>query len=220
MLYGREAVIFDLDGTLVDSMGVWSQVDILFLGKYGMSVPEGLQNDLEGMSYTETAVYFKQRFSLTESVEEIKEIWQEMAMEQYKTQVALKPGVREFLSFLKERGIAMAVASSNTIELIEAVLKSRSIRDYFGAVITSCEVKKGKPAPDVYLEAARRLQKEPSRCLVFEDIVPGIMAGKNAGMTVCAVDDCYSRPQEKEKRACADYFITDYRQVIHNTYEE
>ena len=78
----------------------------------------------------------------------------------------------------------------------------------------------GKPAPDVYLEAARSLNVPPSRCLVFEDIIPGIQAGKNAGMTVCAVEDEYSRPHNKEKKECADYFITSYQQVMDGTYEE
>lgn len=113
----------------------------------------------------------------------------------------------------------MAVASSNDVSLIEACLKANGVREYFDAVITACEVRKGKPAPDVYLEAARRLQVCPEECLVFEDIVPGIQAGKNAGMEVCAVHDTYSIPQEKEKRQTADYYIVSYEQVIDGTYE-
>lgn len=220
MLTGIKAVIFDLDGTLVDSMWVWSQIDIDFLGQYGLKVPAGLQNDLEGMSFTETAIYFKNRFSLSESVEEIKKIWQDMAMDAYCKTVPLKPGAKDFITYLKEKNIRLAVASSNSYDLIDAVLKSHGIRRCFEAIITSCQVHKGKPAPDVYLEAARQLGTEPSACLVFEDIIPGILPGKNAGMKVCAVDDRYSRPQEKEKKETADYFITTYQQVIDGSYEE
>ncbi|MDO5135168.1 MAG: HAD family phosphatase [Eubacteriales bacterium] len=220
MLKDKEAVIFDLDGTLVDSMWVWSQIDVDFLGKYKIPIPQGFQKELEGLSYTETAAYFKERFCLEESVEEIKEIWRDMAMDRYCHAVPLKPGVRQFIPYLKEQGIQMAVASSNTESLIEAVLESQGIREYFDCIVTSCQVKKGKPAPDVYLEAARSLGADPSKCLVFEDIVAGLEAGKNAGMTVCAIDDDYSRSQEKEKKACASYFITDYRQVMEGTYEE
>ena len=220
MLKDKEAVIFDLDGTLADSMWVWSQIDIDFLGRFHLEVPEGLQYDLEGMSFTETAEYFKNRFSLPISVDEIKQIWQEMAMDAYSHDVLLKPRAREFVLFLKERNIRMAVASSNTYELIDAVLRNHGIRECFDRIITSCQVKKGKPAPDVYLEAARSLNVSPSQCIVFEDIIPGIQAGKNAGMTVCAVEDEYSHPYNKEKKECADYFITSYQQVMDGTYEE
>lgn len=220
MLTGINAVIFDLDGTLVDSMWVWSRIDVEFLGKYGIAVPAGLQNDLEGMSFTETAVYFKKRFSLSETVDEIKKIWRDMAMDAYCHSVPLKTGAHHFITYLKEKNIRLAVASSNAYELIDAVLKSHGIRDHFDCIITSCQVNRGKPAPDVYLEAARQLKTQVSRCLVFEDIIPGIQAGKNAGMRVCAVDDLYSRPQEKEKKKAADYFITSYEQVIDGSYEE
>lgn len=214
MLKNKKAVLFDLDGTLVDSMWVWGQIDIDFLAGYDIEVPPGLQNDLEGMGFTEVAVYFKERFQLTESIEEIKVIWQDMAMDKYCHEVPLKPGVAAFLPYLKERGIQMAVASSNAYDLIEAVLRSHGILEYFSCIITACEVKKGKPAPDVYLEAARRLQVKPQECLVFEDIVPGILSGKNAGMTVCAVEDSYSIPQREEKREAADYYIHTYEQVM------
>ena len=80
--------------------------------------------------------------------------------------------------------------------------------------MTACEVKQGKPAPDVYLEAASRLGVQPGRCLVFEDVPMGILAGKHAGMKVCAVEDKFSAAQREEKRELADYYITDYRQVL------
>lgn len=220
MLKNKEAVIFDLDGTIVDSMGVWCQIDLDFLGKHSLDVPEGFEQELEGMSYTETAEHFKERFDLPETVEEIKSIWKDMAMDQYLHTVPLKPGARSFIQYLKSQGIPMAVASSNTESLIEAVLKRHGLREYFDCIVTSCQVNKGKPAPDVYLKAASSLNADPSRCLVFEDVVPGIMAGVNAGMTVCAVEDSYSRDQEKEKKECASYFITDFRQVMDGTYEE
>lgn len=220
MLIDKRAVIFDLDGTLVDSMWVWSQIDIDYLGLYGFDVPGELQGIVEGMGFTEVAVYFKERFGIPSSIEEIKSTWQEMAMDKYCYDVPLKPGVEEFLPFLKERGFSIAVASSNAYGLIDAVLKSHGIRGYFDNIITACEVNKGKPAPDVYLEAARRLNVLPNQCLVFEDIVAGIQAGKAAGMEVCAVHDTYSIPQEEEKRACADYYIDSYEQVMNSTYEE
>ena len=84
---------------------------------------------------------------------------------------------------------------------------------FFSAICTACEVKAGKPAPDVYLKAAEELQVRPENCLVFEDVPNGILAGKNAGMRVCAVDDVFSRPYDTEKRQLADYYIHDYRDI-------
>lgn len=220
MLKDKKAVIFDLDGTLVDSMGVWGQIDKAYLGSLNIEVPEGLQKCLEGMSFTETAIYFKNRFQIPASVEEIKEIWNRMAMEQYSTNVMLKKGAEQFLAELSQKGINMAIASSNSRQLIDAVLTNRGVRHYFKEIVICCEVKNSKPAPDVYLECAKRLNVSPNECLVFEDIVPGIMAGKNANMTVCAIQDDYSIFQEKEKRECADYFIDSYVDILNGTYEE
>ena len=88
-----KAVIFDLDGTLVDSMWMWEDIDIEYLGRYGLSCPEDLQKAIEGMSFTETAVYFKERFGLPDSIEEIKEAWIAMSLEKYEKEVPLKPDV-------------------------------------------------------------------------------------------------------------------------------
>lgn len=220
MLTNKKAVIFDLDGTLVDSLGIWGDIDIEYLGSYGLEVPNGLQHEIEGLSFTETAAYFKEHFPIKESLDEIKETWKQMAMEKYRYSVQLKAGVSKFLPYLKEKGILMAVASSNDRTLIEAVLESHGIRGFFSNIVTACEVNRGKPAPDVYLRAAQKLGVKPEECLVFEDIVAGIMAGKNAGMRVCAVEDGYSMFQKEEKRQTADYYITTYEEVITDTYEE
>ena len=98
----------------------------------------------------------------------------------------------------------------------DELLEEMCIRD---RICTSCEVNKGKPAPDVYLKAAGQLGAEPSACLVFEDVPMGILAGKNAGMRVCAVDDWFSRPQDAKKRELADYFIHSYEDITNQTYE-
>ena len=143
MLKNKKAVIFDLDGTLVDSLGIWGDIDIEYLGSYGLEVPDGLQHEIEGLSFTETAAYFREHFPIEESLDEIKETWKQMAMEKYRRSVPLKPGVKEFLPYLKEKGILMAVASSNDRALIEAVLESHGIRGFFSHIVTACEVNKG-----------------------------------------------------------------------------
>lgn len=209
-----DAVLFDLDGTLVDSMWMWKAIDVEFLKRYGYDCPEDLQKVIEGMSFSETAVYFKERFQLPMTLDEIKAIWIEMSIDKYRHEVPLKPGVAEFLSFLKERGIRMGIATSNAQDMVMAALDSLAIRPYFGVVATACEVAAGKPAPDIYLKVASDLGVQPEKCLVFEDVPAGILAGKRAGMRVGAVEDAFSLPMTEEKKKLADFYIRDYRELI------
>ena len=216
MLEQIKAVIFDLDGTLVDSMWMWRTIDIEYLTNQGIEVPENLeafQEELEGMGFTETAILFKERFKIPDSLEEIKNTWICMSGEKYRNEVPLKPGVKEFLDYLKERNMKIGISSSNSRELIQMVLEAHGILEYFDCITTCCEVKRGKPEPDVYLKTAQGLEVEPEACLVFEDVPMGILAGKRAGMKVCAIDDAYSRKQESQKRELADWYILDYTQL-------
>lgn len=213
MLKDIQAVLFDLDGTLVDSMWVWRDIDIAYLGRFGLTLPESLQAEIEGKSFSETAIYIKERFGIPDSIEEMMAEWNRLAFDKYTHEVPLKKGAREFIEHCKKQGIRLGIATSNSRELVDNIIKVHGLADYFAGVVTGCEVERGKPSPDVYLEAARRCRVEPSSCLVFEDIVPGIMAGRAAGMKVCAVEDDYSLSQEKEKRKLADYYIKDYYDI-------
>ena len=109
-----KGVIFDLDGTLVDSMWMWKQIDVEFLGRYGLEVPKDLERVIEGMSFSETAVYFKERFQLPMTLDEIKSTWNQMALDKYSNEVKLKPGADEFLQYLSQNGVAMGIATSNS----------------------------------------------------------------------------------------------------------
>lgn len=204
------AVIFDLDGSLVDSMWMWKAIDIEYLRDHGIEAPATLQKDIGGRSFFETAVYFKERFGLQDTIEQIGDDWNRMAWDKYTHEVPLKDGVSEFLELCDNKGIKLGIASSNSTELIEQVLASHGIKDKFMSVKSGTEIVKGKPAPDVYLAVAKELETEPSKCLVFEDLVDGIKAGKNAGMTVVAVSDDYSRHSDDVKRELADCYIEDY----------
>lgn len=220
MLEHVDAVIFDLDGTLVDSMWVWTAIDADYIEKYNLTVPERFHETMEGMSFTETAEYFLQVFpELPHTVKSIKQEWYEMSVDKYTHEVKLKEGVREFLAQLKLRGIRTGIATSNDRKLVEKTLEAKGIAACFDALCTSCEVNKGKPAPDVYLKAAELLSVSPERCLVFEDVPMGILAGKNANMKVCAVDDRFSHPQDARKRELADYYIHDYHEILNHTFE-
>lgn len=220
MLEGIEAVIFDLDGTLADSMWVWTAIDEAFLGKYGLTQPENFHEGMEGKSYSETAAYFLELFpELTQTLEELMDEWYEMAYEKYASGIVLKEGASDFLGELKRKGIKLGIATSNKRELAEAVLKSQKVFELFDSIWTSCEAKAGKPAPDVYLKVAESLEVDPEHCLVFEDVPNGILAGLNAGMKVCAVEDAFSKNQTEKKKALADYYIKNYKDIKNNTYE-
>lgn len=210
MLQNTDAVIFDLDGSLVDSMWMWRAIDIEYLGRFGIPLPENLQTQIEGMSFSETAVYFKKHFPIPDSIEQIKTDWNKMAWDKYTHEVPLKAGIPEFLEGCKSNGILLGIATSNSRELVENIAEVHKLRNYFSCIMTGCDVKKGKPSPDIYLAVADVLKVSPEHCLVFEDIVPGILAGKNAGMRVCAVEDAYSVPDREKKKELADYYICDY----------
>ena len=198
-LAGKKAFLFDLDGTLVDSMWMWGAIDVEYLGKFGLTCPPDLQKAIEGMSFSETAAYFKKRFALEASLEEIKADWISMSIEKYRSQVPPKPGTEAFLSWAAKQNIKMAVCTSNGREMVDAVLSSLNLARYFDCIITGCEVAAGKPSPDIYLEAARRMKVSPEECAVFEDVPAGILAGKRAGMEVFAVEDEYSLGMEEWK---------------------
>ena len=221
MLEGIKGVIFDMDGTLIDSMWVWEEVDVDYVKRYQLVEPEGFYEAIEGMSFTDVAKYYKKTFpQIRDSVEQIKADWMEMGYRLYRDEVELKSGVKEFLEELKKRGIKIGIATSNDRDMTEMVLEARGILQEFDAICTSDEVKIGKPAPDVYLKAAEDLGVDPKDCLIFEDVPAGLMAGKSAGMKTCAVADKFSEDQIEKKRALADYFIQDYFEVLKGTYEQ
>ncbi|MCI8357805.1 MAG: pseudouridine synthase [Lachnospiraceae bacterium] len=208
-----DAVIFDLDGSLVDSTWVWKAIDVEYLNRFGIKPPPDLHHLIGGRSFHETAAYFKELFHIPDEVEQIKADWNRMARERYSSEVPLKAGADAFLAACRTKRLKLGIATSNSRELAENVLSAHGLKGYFDCIMTSREVTKGKPAPDIYLAAAQALGVPPERCLVFEDIVHGIQAGKAAGMCVCAVYDDASVYQDAEKRELADYYIHDFREL-------
>ncbi len=208
-----KAVIFDFDGTLVDSVWVWKKVDDIFLSKRGLAVPEDLHQSIAGKSFSETAALFKERFGLTETTDAIKEEWLEISNSLYMQNVLLKPHVLETLDWLRKHSILCAIGSSNNRETIENICKQQGILQYFSCIITSCEAGKGKPAPDLFLAIAKKLQIEPSEMLVVDDIVEGIIGGKRAGMFTIGIYDQYYH-NETELRNQADCYLTDISDII------
>lgn len=213
MLKNVKTVLFDMDGTLIDSMWVWREIDKEYLGKYGLELPGDFQSKISGMSFSETAQCFKETFSIPDTIEEMMNIWNGMALEKYRCSVPLKPGALGFLEYLKRTGRKTAICTSNSKYLTEIVLKALEIERMFDIVLTADEQLKGKPAPDIYLTACERLSSQPEDCLVFEDIYMGVLAGHRANMQVCAIRDDFSEQEWTDMQETADYMINDFTEL-------
>lgn len=209
-----EAVIFDLDGTLIDSMNIWAKIDEEYLGNFGLTVPEKLQEEITHLTLTETALYFKENFNIENMIEDIISTWHDMAFYHYSNTIKLKDGVIPYLKSLKDMNIKIALATSNSVPLLEATLKNNGIYDYFDAITTTEEVKKSKDNPDIYLLSAKKLNVSPERCLVFEDIVQAVNGAKLAGMKVYSVYDESSKSQKEELIRLSDKYILTFNELL------
>lgn len=214
MLKDIKGAIFDMDGTLIDSMWVWQKIDIEYLSKRNITLPNNLKESIEHMSFSDTAIYFKNKFNLSDSPEDIQKEWLNMALSHYSNDVKLKPGAYEFLSLLKSKNIKIALATSNFHLLIEAALKKNNIYNFFDSISTTDEVKRGKDFPDIYLLSAQKLNLPPEKCVVFEDILSAVKGAKAAGMTVVGVHDLYSEYQKDDILNYADFYIDKYDELI------
>ena len=179
-----EGVIFDLDGTLVDSMWVWEQIDQDFLGKRGFAVPEDYLEKITPMGFEACADYTIERFGLKETRLQVMEEWYLMAVDSYTNKVPLKKGVREFLEYLKSYQVKMSIATASDMSLVLPVLRNNEIQHYFDNITTLKEVKRGKGFPDIYHLAAEKMQVHNNSCVVFEDSVNGLHSGLDAKMKV------------------------------------
>jgi HAD superfamily hydrolase (TIGR01509 family) len=180
------AVVFDLDGVLIDSEQVWDDVREGLARERGGHWHEGAQRDMMGMSSPEWSRYMHDRIGLRESAEEINRIVVERMVEHYKHGPPWLPGALDAVRRLAD-SFVLGLASSSNRELIDMVLEAGRIADLFTATVSSEEVAAGKPAPDVYLEAARRLGIPPGECTAVEDSHNGIRSAKAAGMRCVAI---------------------------------
>ena len=209
-----KAVIFDLDGTLIDSMYVWAKVDVDFLSERGIPVTKEYTETVRGMFFKTAAEYTRRTYGLSESIEEIMQCWLDMAHHEYAHHVRLKAHVREYLDCLKENAIKIGMATSSDPYLLETVLQNNGIRHYFDEICYTSQVGKNKSHPDIYRYTAQKLGVAEQDCMVFEDIPEGINGANQAGMYTVAVYDEASKEAEPYLRKAADQYILDFSDML------
>lgn len=207
------AAIFDLDGTLVDSNSVWEKIDRIILQKNGIRCTDDFVHKLVSMTY-EDAADEMHKIGVKETTEEIIDECNELAVKEYRYNIFVKDGVCEYLIYLKKNGIKIALATASPKSLYEPVLRNNHIYNFFDAFCTTEDVGKSKDYPDIYLYAASKLGANPMECVVFEDVLKGIVSAKNAGMKTIGVYDKYSTEDIITIRLTADKFIMNFFEMM------
>lgn len=204
MIY--KGYIFDLDGTVLDSMGVWHDVDEEFLGKRGLPFSEEYAKAISHMKLELAAEYTVKLYGLNELPSDIIKEWMNMAEYEFQNKVGLKRYAREFLELLTELKIPKAVATTGRRSLYRPALERNGILGCFDAFSDSEAVSKGKESPEIFLKAAKELGVRPEECIVFEDTGEAVRTAKKAGFTVAAVTE----KEDGEIRELADFVIWDF----------
>jgi HAD superfamily hydrolase (TIGR01509 family) len=194
-----DAVIFDMDGVIVDSEQVWDDVRENYTHDVGGRYTASATRDMMGMSSLEWSRYMAEVLGVPGTPEEINAAVVALMLERYGESPPLISGAVDAVRRIAARW-PLAIASSSNPELIEVVLRSAGLEHAFPVIVSSQEVARGKPAPDVYLEAARRLDVAPARCAAVEDSHNGIRAAKAAGMRVLAVPNPHFPPDDEALR--------------------
>ncbi len=205
--------LFDMDGTLVDSMGYWDEVCGEYLREAGLYTEE-IFDILKPMTLPQTAEYLEAEFGIPVPLEEIKSKMCRIMLGHYQNDVEPKPGVRAFLQAMQNKGVRMCVVSSSPDLLVETCLKRHDLTQFFEFLLSAEEVGKGKTDPDIYLEAAKRLNAEPQNTLVFEDAMQAGLTAKNAGFPTAAIYDTNSAAEWDAFRTQTDFAFADWDEAL------
>lgn len=208
----KRFAIFDMDGTLVDSMVYWKRLATEFLESKGvLEISPTVLERIKPMTMTESAALFIEEYELSGTDESVAEEMNAMMDEHYRRDIPLKPGVTVYLEALQRKGVAMCVASATAEELMDACLSRLGVAHYFSFLLSCETVGIGKNRPDVYWESAKRLGAESAEIAVYEDALYAAETAKNAGFYTVAVRDDSNQPHWENLTALADEAILDWQ---------
>lgn len=213
-LEGIRAFIFDFDGTLVDSLSIWSDIDVAFFRKHHMEVPKGFQTEIAHMAFPMMAHYVKEKYAFEESAEDIMRYWTRMSKKAYSETIKAKPYAKEFLTELKNRHYPLGLATSNQAELYEPCLKNNGLDGLFNQIYNVNDLHTSKNEPLIYLKLTAALHSSVAETAVFEDILTAVKTAHNAGFRTIAVSDSTSAGDKKELMAISDYYLNSYRELL------
>ena len=206
------AIIFDLDGVLADSEPWWNQIDAKLLAEYGAKYQGEYHRDVLGVSYPLAVEFYKKKFGISAPTEEMMKRRGEIATEFFADRVGLFPATKEVLEELRNMKLRLAVATSSVGASARPFLDRHQLTKFFEVIVTGDEIERGKPAPDIYLHAAKKLGIAADECLVIEDSLSGIAAAKAAHMRVAAIPDRrFVDPRDYEKGS--DYLLNDLSEI-------
>lgn len=208
-----KAAIFDLDGTLLDSMGVWDQIDAAFLAKRGIAVPDDYMETVTAMQFRDIARYTINRFRLDDTEDELMDEWDRMAHDAYTSVVRPKAHALDYLRYLKDTGARLAVATTMPAGLRAPALRHAGMLGMFDAIVGVDDVGRGKEHPDIYLEAAARVGVPAHAATVFEDLLAGVRSAVRGGMQVWGVYDASSAQVWPSIEQAAHGTIADFAQA-------
>ena len=217
-LLGHEikAVIFDMDGTLIDSTGIWHEIDINFFAKRGMELPSDYAQHIVHLGLKQAAIYTKETYHLSESIQDIMDEWHNMSIDMYRYNVPLKPHALELLKLFKENNIKMAIATANDEPLYRPCIERLGIGEYFDEIADVNTAKEGKQSAKIYLDLAKKMGAEPQNTLVLEDMPTCVKTANKSGFITVAVYDNASKAYDKEKKDNSLLFINDFGELINN----
>ncbi len=211
-----KGAIFDLDGTLLDSMFIWDTIGEEYLRSLGKEPHEDLKETFMTLTLEEAAEYYREHYGVSLSVKEIVDGVNAMVEQTYRTKVTLKPGIAEYLAWLKENGVRMCVATVTDRYLVEETLERLGVRHYFSEIFTCAEVGFGKDKPVIYQKALEHLGTEKRDTYVFEDMLFALNTAKTDGFPTVGVYDRHEAHQD-ELKELSDYYIRDFTDPILKT---
>ncbi len=207
--------IIDMDGTILDSMGVWEKIDRRFLEeRRGIAVPDDYMSAITPLGYRETALYTVARFNLSDTPEQLMAEWEEMGIREYADNIPLKPFAEEFLLSFRRNGVKTALCTSSPDTFYLPALKRLGLYPLFDAFVTTGEAGKNKSFPDPYLLAAKKIGVSPADCVVFEDIPEAIGGAHDAGMRICGVYDSHSEKHSAVMKRRCDWYVNSLSEAI------